>query len=55
MKKSVYALAGAVMIVVATLTRTVAGGGAELLLLIVVGLALLIASADLPQARRSTQ
>ena len=52
MKKSVYALCGAVMIVIATLTRSLSDGGLELLALMIVGLILLIASADLPQNRK---
>ncbi len=52
MKKSIYAVCGAAMITIATLTRTFADGGAELLALMIVGLVLMVASADLPQQRK---
>ncbi len=54
MKKTAYAVCGAAMIVIAVLARTFADGGAELLTLLLVGLILLVASADLPiRAARS--
>ncbi len=52
MKKTAYAVSGAAMIVIATLTRSLSDGGLELLALMIVGLLLLIASADLPQQRK---
>lgn len=52
MKKTAYTVSGAVMIVVATLARSFGDGGLELLALLIVGLVLLIASADLPQTRK---
>jgi hypothetical protein len=48
MKKALYAALGAALIVVATLLNRIDGGGADLLLLLVLGLALLLASADAP-------
>ncbi len=48
MKKSVYAAGGTLMVIVAVLLKTLAGGGPELALLLIVGLALLLASADMP-------
>lgn len=48
MKKSVYAVVGATLIVIATLTRTFADGGPELFALLILGIVMLIASADLP-------
>lgn len=53
-KKTAYATLGAAMIVVATLARSFGDGGLELLALLLVGLVLLIASADLPQNRKAT-
>ncbi len=40
------------MIVIATLVRSLGDGGLELLALVVIGLVLLVASADLPQKQR---
>lgn len=51
-KKITYATLGAVMILAATLARTFAEAGAELAILLIVGLVLLIASADLPSNTR---
>lgn len=48
MKKSVYALCGAVMVIVAVLVRSLAGGGAELMALLAVGVLLLVGSIDFP-------
>ena len=48
MKKSIYCMCGTAMIVIATLTRSLSDGGLELLALMIVGLILLVASADLP-------
>lgn len=48
-KKVAYATLGGLMLTVAALTRTFAEGGIELMLLVVVGIVLLVASADLPQ------
>ncbi len=48
MKKSTYAAGGTLMLIVAVLLKTLAGDGPELALLLIVGLALLLASADIP-------
>ncbi len=53
MKKITYAITGAVLIVVATVFRNQWGGGPDIALLTVVGLALIAASVDFPQPRRS--
>ncbi len=55
MKKSIYAILGAALLVTATLTRTFVDAGLELLVLVVVGLVLLIASADIPQNRKAAR
>jgi ABC-type nickel/cobalt efflux system permease component RcnA len=47
-KKAVYAVLGALLILSATALNRFAGGGVDLVLLMVLGLALLIASADVP-------
>lgn len=52
MKKTVYAVLGAVLIVVATLVNRVDGGGVDLMLMIAIGVTLLLASADLPTKSR---
>jgi hypothetical protein len=54
MKKITYALTGAVLIVVATLTNRIDGGGPDIAGMFALGLALLLASIDFPQPRRST-
>lgn len=51
-KKIAYALLGTVMIIIAVLVRSLADGGAELVGLLMLGLVLLIASADLPANRK---
>lgn len=51
MKKSVYAACGATMITVAVLIKVTIGGSLDLASLVAIGLALLIASADAPNAR----
>ncbi len=43
------------MLIVAVLLRTLAGGGPELALLTIVGLALLLASADMPTKSPQTK
>jgi hypothetical protein len=47
-KKTAYVLTGSALIVVATLLNRLDGGGADLLLLLALGMALLVASADVP-------
>lgn len=54
-KKSIYAILGGLMILAAALIRSLADGGSELVLLLVLGLMLLIASADLPESKRSAR
>ncbi len=55
MKKTAYALCGTAMITIATLTRSLGDGGLELLALMIVGLVLMVASADLPQQRKGAR
>ncbi len=51
MKKSVYAICGAVMITIAVVLRTLAGGGGEILILLGVGLMFIGASAETPRSK----
>jgi len=54
MKKSIYAVLGVTLVIVATVLRTMAGGSLDLMLLVGLGLALIVASADVPtRAARS--
>ncbi len=54
MKKSVYAILGVTLVIVASVLRTLTGGSLDLVLLVGLGLALVIASADVPtRAARS--
>ncbi len=55
MKKVTYAVLGALMLIVATLSRTLTDAGPELLGLVVIGIVLLIGSADLPQQKGRTR
>lgn len=50
-KKIAYAVLGTLMIVTAALSRAAWQGGPELFVLLIVGLMMLIASADLPQQK----
>ncbi len=54
-KKITYALLGSLMVIIATLTRTFTDAGPELLGLVVIGIVLLIGSADLPQQKGRAQ
>jgi hypothetical protein len=51
-KKSVYCAGGVLLILVATVLGRIDGGGADVALLVGLGLALLIASADIPTKAR---
>ncbi len=54
MKKVVYVLCGVTLVIVATVIRALAGGSLDLMLLVGLGLALIVASADVPtRAARS--
>ncbi len=54
MKKTTYAVLGVTLVIVATVIRTLAGGSLDLMLLVGLGLALIVASADVPtRAARS--
>ncbi len=55
MKKSIYAVCGSAMILAAALARSFSDGGPELFALLIVGLVLLIGSADLPQQKGRTR
>lgn len=48
MKKTTYAICGTAMVMTAVTLRTAAGGSLELLALLVLGVGLLIASAESP-------
>ncbi len=54
MKKITYAILGVTLVIVASVLRTMAGGSLDLALLVGLGLALIVASADVPtRAARS--
>jgi hypothetical protein len=50
-KKSVYCLSGTLLIIVAAVLRSIAGGGGESFALALLGLLMIIASADVPPKR----
>ncbi len=52
MKKAIYAVLGVALVIVASVLRTLAGGGIDLVLLVGLGLALIVASADVPTKGR---
>jgi hypothetical protein len=55
MKKSTYALCGSTMLIVAVGFRIYTDAGSELALLLIVGLTLLLASADMPTKSPQTK